>query len=111
MTIHNPGLTVVRVRDLADVTVAATTTPMDEDHVEQRFAFAVRRTGNPLLRRIVAHMVMREVARLFEQDTPIWENKRHLRSPVLCDGDGPIYELRKWYAQFYSPLAPSSLSK
>ena len=102
VTIHNPGLTVVRVEALVDVTVAATTTPIDEDHVEQRFAFAVRRRGNPLLRRVVAHAIMLDVARLFEQDAPIWENKRHLRSPVLCDGDGPLYELRKWYAQFYT---------
>jgi hypothetical protein len=22
--------------------------------------------------------------------------------PVLCDGDGPIMQLRRWYKQFYS---------
>ena len=102
VTIHNPGLTVVRVQDAVEITVAATTTPIDADYVEQRFAFAVRRRGNPVVRRFVAHMVMSAVARLFEQDRPIWENKRHLRSPVLSDVDGPVFELRKWYAQFYS---------
>jgi 3-ketosteroid 9alpha-monooxygenase subunit A len=37
----------------------------------------------------------------FHQDIAIWENKLFREVPVLCDGDGPIMKLRKWYAQFY----------
>jgi 3-ketosteroid 9alpha-monooxygenase subunit A len=36
------------------------------------------------------------------QDVAIWEHKRWQDQPMLCDGDGPIDELRKWYAQFYA---------
>jgi 3-ketosteroid 9alpha-monooxygenase subunit A len=39
----------------------------------------------------------------FEQDVRIWEHKVWRDHPVLCDGDGPIMKLRKWYAQFYAP--------
>ena len=35
------------------------------------------------------------------QDVAIWEHKRWQDEPMLCDGDGPIGDLRKWYAQFY----------
>jgi hypothetical protein len=39
------------------------------------------------------------------EDIPIWENKRYLERPLLCDGDGPIAEFRRWCLQFYSPQA------
>jgi 3-ketosteroid 9alpha-monooxygenase subunit A len=40
----------------------------------------------------------------FAQDVEIWKNKVYRSDPILCDGDGPINKLRKWYEQFYLPL-------
>lgn len=37
----------------------------------------------------------------FAGDVHIWKHKRYECNPILCDGDGPIHQLRKWYAQFY----------
>jgi 3-ketosteroid 9alpha-monooxygenase subunit A len=39
----------------------------------------------------------------FGQDAEIWETKVYQPDPILCDGDGPINKLRKWYEQFYLP--------
>jgi hypothetical protein len=39
----------------------------------------------------------------FLEDVIIWEHKTCLVQPLLCDGDGPIIELPRWYAQFYAP--------
>ena len=36
----------------------------------------------------------------FGQDVAIWENKIYIADPVVCDGDGPLHKLRKWYGQF-----------
>ena len=36
----------------------------------------------------------------FGQDVAIWENKIYIPEPVVCDGDGPLRKLRKWYGQF-----------
>jgi 3-ketosteroid 9alpha-monooxygenase subunit A len=36
----------------------------------------------------------------FGQDVAIWENKIYIPDPVVCDGDGPLHKLRKWYGQF-----------
>ena len=44
-------------------------------------------------------------ARRFEDDLRIWEQKIYVDPPMLCDGDGPIGKLRRWYRQFYA--APS----
>jgi len=39
----------------------------------------------------------------FGQDVEIWKDKKYQRNPILCDADGPIMKLRKWYDQFYQP--------
>lgn len=49
----------------------------------------------------------------FTQDVDIWHTKVRVDNPVLCDGDGPVNALRKWYSQFYMDAkdVPSNLSK
>jgi 3-ketosteroid 9alpha-monooxygenase subunit A len=37
----------------------------------------------------------------FEQDVEIWRNKARIENPLLCEEDGPVYQLRRWYEQFY----------
>ncbi|MGL5441807.1 MAG: 3-ketosteroid-9-alpha-hydroxylase, partial [[Mycobacterium] stephanolepidis] len=37
----------------------------------------------------------------FEQDVQIWKNKARIDNPLLCEEDGPVYQLRRWYQQFY----------
>jgi 3-ketosteroid 9alpha-monooxygenase subunit A len=39
----------------------------------------------------------------FGQDVEIWKDKVYREDPILCDGDGPINKLRRWYEQFYLP--------
>ncbi len=37
----------------------------------------------------------------FEQDVAIWKSKARIDNPLLCEEDGPVYQLRRWYQQFY----------
>jgi 3-ketosteroid 9alpha-monooxygenase subunit A len=37
----------------------------------------------------------------FLQDVEIWKNKTKIDNPLLCEEDGPVYQLRRWYDQFY----------
>lgn len=41
----------------------------------------------------------------FGQDVEIWKDKIYRSDPILCDGDGAITKLRRWYEKFYLPLA------
>jgi len=41
----------------------------------------------------------------FEQDVEIWKNKARIDNPLLCEEDGPVYQLRRWYEQFYVDVA------
>ncbi len=45
---------------------------------------------------------MKEHAVFAEADFPIWENKIYRERPLLCDGDGPIADYRRWAARFYA---------
>ena len=41
----------------------------------------------------------------FNQDIEIWKNKTRIDNPLLCEQDGPVYQLRRWYDQFYVDVA------
>jgi 3-ketosteroid 9alpha-monooxygenase subunit A len=41
----------------------------------------------------------------FEQDVAIWLHKSRVDNPLLCAEDGPVYQLRRWYEQFYRDTA------
>ncbi|PSR69286.1 3-ketosteroid-9-alpha-hydroxylase [Nocardia sp. MDA0666] len=49
----------------------------------------------------IAAAVAKGVAIGFEQDVEIWKNKARIDNPLLCEEDGPVYQLRRWYEQFY----------
>lgn len=95
---HGMGFTVTRFTGICETVLLLSHTPIDGETVDSRFSFTQKRsdagTG-------VAVAVVREVVRQMNQDIPIWEHKRYLERPMLCDGDGPIPEYRKWARQFY----------
>ena len=41
----------------------------------------------------------------FEQDVQIWRHKARIDNPLLVEEDGPVYQLRRWYQQFYVDTA------
>jgi 3-ketosteroid 9alpha-monooxygenase subunit A len=41
----------------------------------------------------------------FEQDVAIWKRKRRIDNPLLGEEAGPVYQLRRWYEQFYVDAA------
>ena len=41
----------------------------------------------------------------FMQDVEIWKNKVPVANPLLCEEDGPLYQHRRWYDQFYLDVA------
>ena len=34
----------------------------------------------------------------------IWQHKTRIDNPLLCAEDGPVYQLRRWYEQFYTDV-------
>ncbi len=95
---HGLGCTITRFTGICETVLLLSHAPIDGDTVDTRFAFSQKKadadTG-------VATAVVKEVVRQMNQDIPIWEHKRYLPRPMLCDGDGPIPAYRKWASQFY----------
>lgn len=49
----------------------------------------------------IARKFARGIGVGFLQDVEIWQNKSRIDNPLLCEEDGPVYQLRRWYEQFY----------
>jgi 3-ketosteroid 9alpha-monooxygenase subunit A len=50
----------------------------------------------------------------FEQDVEIWRTKARIDNPLLCEEDCPLYQLRRWYQQFYvdvTDVAPEMVER
>jgi 3-ketosteroid 9alpha-monooxygenase subunit A len=98
---HGFGMGIVRFKGIVETLNIGCTTPIDLDHCHLRFNFSVKKAGGAEITRGVGKAFVAEVKRQVEQDIPVWENKIHLEQPMLCDGDGPISEYRRWAAQFF----------
>ena len=61
----------------------------------------MRDLGSPEANQTVAEEIAKELDRQVPSDIQIFEHKRHLAEPLLCDGDGPIPVFRRWTQQFY----------
>jgi 3-ketosteroid 9alpha-monooxygenase subunit A len=53
----------------------------------------------------VARKMTRLIGEGFLGDVEIWKHKSRIDNPLLCDEDGPVYQLRRWYEQFYVDVA------
>jgi len=98
---HGFGFGMVRFKGIVETLLISSVTAIDEEYVDVRFSFMVKKTGDADVTRGVGKAFISEVSRQLDEDKPIWENKIHHDRPVLCDGDGAIGVFRKWCRQFY----------
>ena len=42
------------------------------------------------------------VSKGFLQDVEIWKHKTRIENPLLVEEDGAVYQMRRWYQQFYN---------
>jgi nitrite reductase/ring-hydroxylating ferredoxin subunit len=101
------GFGVVRFSGLIDTLLVTAVTPIDDEYVDARFLFKVKRLEDEGAASIVGLGFIEELARQVDQDIPIWENKVYKERPVYGEHDGTLAAFRRWARQFY-PLALSS---
>jgi len=68
-----------------------------------RFAVSARPRPGQTIDQAFLDRYIENLRQGFLQDVRIWEHMTPKDPPVLCDGDGPIIPLRRWYRQFYLP--------
>jgi hypothetical protein len=64
----------------------------------QRVRFRV--FADPRIGRLLVLYVFGNWIAQWRRDVEIWERKIHRARPLLSQGDGPLPELRRWFAQF-----------
>lgn len=79
-------------------------TPVNDDEVDLCSAVILASlTDEPLPAEFV-ELYANTAHAAFGQDVEIWKDKIYQADPILCDGDGPVNKLRRWYEQYYLPL-------
>jgi 3-ketosteroid 9alpha-monooxygenase subunit A len=100
-TYHGPGYLLMRMDGALQNYMLVAHTPIDENSVDLRMGVMLKIVGNKEKTQGFVAQYMANLKAGFEDDIRVWENKLYRDLPVLCDGDGPIMQLRRWYKQFY----------
>jgi len=97
-----PGQSWSRFRGISETLLVAGATPVERDLVRMRFAFTQPKaqTEGPMAG--VARALIRDIVKQFDQDKVIWDRQCFVERALICEGDGPIGNLRRWYYQFYA---------
>jgi phenylpropionate dioxygenase-like ring-hydroxylating dioxygenase large terminal subunit len=95
-----PGFSLQSFIGLTDIRMLGTVTPITSEQTLLRFITII---GNDLSEsgEVIAQAMLDNLYHQVEQDIPIWNHKVYRANPILCDGDGPITQYRKWFSQFY----------
>lgn len=77
--------------------------PIDENSFILQWGTSVQRPPgfDDRVAGLIADQLQDATTRGFLQDVEIWSNKTRIDNPLLCDDDGPVYQLRRWYEQFF----------
>lgn len=109
--VYGPGLNVMRfTQNGVTATMISYTQPVDAEHSRMNMSFRHPdyAAGTPeaaIAKKLVDHMIGaaegEESAGFESVDFIVWNNKKYRPKPLLCDGDGPVLQFRKWFKQFY----------
>jgi 3-ketosteroid 9alpha-monooxygenase subunit A len=81
--------------------------PIDANSFVLQYGIIVKKSANlPQEAAMQAAVALGDFVKMgFEQDVAIWRTKTRIENPLLCEEDGPVYQLRRWYEQFYVDVA------
>ncbi|MGB3696045.1 MAG: Rieske 2Fe-2S domain-containing protein [Gordonia sp. (in: high G+C Gram-positive bacteria)] len=90
-------------QDGLDVVLINCHYPVSSDSFVLLYGVMVKRTPGMSLEEAdaLAAQFGEGTLKTFEQDIEIWKTKARIDNPLLCEDDGPVYQLRRWYEQFY----------
>jgi nitrite reductase/ring-hydroxylating ferredoxin subunit len=102
------GYGTARFTGVVETLVFTTLTPIDDEQVDARFTFTVKKLPSAEATEAAAAGFIAELCRQIEQDIRIWEHKAYLERPLLGEMDAGIAAFRRWARQFY-PTARRAL--
>ncbi|MFE3075251.1 Rieske 2Fe-2S domain-containing protein [Nocardia tengchongensis] len=81
--------------------------PISQDAFVLQYGMSVRKPQgvNDEQADKIAKKMTKGIGDGFLQDVEIWKHKSKIENPLLTEEDGPVYQLRRWYEQFYVDVA------
>jgi 3-ketosteroid 9alpha-monooxygenase subunit A len=107
-TYHGPGYLLMRMDGALQNYMLIGHTPVDANTLVLRMGVTLKIVGDRKRTEGYVAGYLKNLKAGFEDDIRIWENKIYRDPAMLCDGDGPVALLRKWYRQFYAAPPPSA---
>ena len=108
---YGPGLNVFHfTQEGISSTMISYTQPVSVERSQMNMSFRHKDFAEGskelhIAKKLVDHMIGsaegEESAGFESVDFIVWNNKKYRPNPLLCDGDGPILQYRKWFQQFY----------
>ena len=97
-----PGFQYLRIDDLPGTRalVLSSVTPVGMPHIDNWITIYFHKGRSRTWAKLLAKFFARQMMMTYAEDMPIWDNKAHLARPLLTEGDGPIGQVRAWYARF-----------
>jgi len=95
-----PSLSVVRFAGICDTVLMANVTPVNANHTRAIYSFFKKKVNGETPSGGIADAIIDNICQQMEEDKVIWDRKKYYHKPMLCDGDGPFAQMRRWYNQF-----------
>ena len=103
-TYHGPSYQITKMNGVIKSMYFQAHTPIDHNTLELRFGVSLQILGDVEKMKGFADQYVENLTLGYHEDVEIWEHKTYKDKPILCDGDGPVAQLRRWYKQFYEPI-------
>jgi 3-ketosteroid 9alpha-monooxygenase subunit A len=107
-TYYGPAYQVTEMDSVLPNRLINAHTPIDEHTLHLRFGVMLKKVSSDDKMAKYSDGYLRNLQSGFGEDVAIWENKCWRDRPMLCDGDGAIGALRRWYRQFYPTTAETN---
>jgi phenylpropionate dioxygenase-like ring-hydroxylating dioxygenase large terminal subunit len=99
---NGPGQSYSRFSGISETLLVTGMMPVEHDKLCVRFAFTQPKDQASGPMGSLARALIRDILKQFDQDKVIWDRQRFIEQAPICEGDGPIGDLRRWYYQFYA---------
>ncbi|MDE0700773.1 MAG: Rieske 2Fe-2S domain-containing protein [Acidimicrobiaceae bacterium] len=92
----------ITIPDVGEVEIIQTQLPIAPFRQQVDFRwFADRKVPRLVVRYVVENWISQ-----WRKDRAVWQAKIFRESPTLCQDDGPVMPLRRWYSQFFPDSTP-----
>jgi 3-ketosteroid 9alpha-monooxygenase subunit A len=76
-------------------------TPIDHERLVIRSRMYIQDTGSPEMNEAIGGAFVERVIAEIDQDHQVLHFKKHLKTPLICAGDGPIMKYREYAKEFF----------